>query len=184
MHARLVDMVAITAVNFQTMDLYDLRYLPDHLAGAGRQDELQVLLLNFEYLQAKLQYTHINDLLDDFDYVASHRRQTPARLVQEALRLSAHTLAIDATQLAGQLIGRLKGMPQPELHALVAQAEAWTGTSWIRPLHSVLTAPGGAMLRTLTGHTDDVTKVSFSRNGEHLLSTSRDKSLKVWDLTS
>jgi hypothetical protein len=37
------------------------------------------------------------------------------RLVQSALRLSAHVLAQDKTQLAGQLLGRLLGQEAPDI---------------------------------------------------------------------
>ncbi|MBZ0231920.1 MAG: protein kinase [Deltaproteobacteria bacterium] len=42
--------------------------------------------------------------------------------------------------------------------------------------------PGGALLHTFEGHGDEILRVSFSRDGELLLSASADGSARLWDV--
>src|SRR5262249_41138224 len=53
------------------------------------------------------------------------------------------------------------------------------------PLLRLLNWSGGertpALLRPLTGHTGEVTSVAFSADGRHIVSGSRDQTVKVWD---
>ena len=56
------------------------------------------LLLDFDWLRAKLEATEINALIGDFDYV---QRNPQADFLQSALRLSAHVLAKNKSMLAG-----------------------------------------------------------------------------------
>ncbi len=48
-------------------DGYIHEHLPYHLMQAGREDELRDLLVNFDWLQAKLQATDVVSLLADYD---------------------------------------------------------------------------------------------------------------------
>ncbi|MCB0034524.1 MAG: hypothetical protein KDE51_10915 [Anaerolineales bacterium] len=171
-------------VDFAQLDEYDLRYLADHLAGAGRLDNLEKLLLDFNYLQAKLNQTDIKDLLDDFDYLQVSKRNAPVRLVQGALQLSADVLAMDKTQLAGQLLERLLGFEQSELRPLLAQAKAWRGATWLRPLKGALTPPGGALIATLSGHAGNIFSLALSPDGQRLVSASNDCTVKIWDMVN
>ena len=62
------------------------------------------MLLDFDFLQAKLESTDASALIADYDYLP---KEADLRLVQSAIRLSAHVLARDPRELAGQLTGRL-----------------------------------------------------------------------------
>jgi WD40 repeat protein len=42
----------------------------------------------------------------------------------------------------------------------------------------------GELVRTLTGHTDDVTSVAFSPDGRLLVTASRDHDARIWDVAS
>jgi hypothetical protein len=81
------------------------RWIAYHLVQAGRKDELRHLLLDFNYLsiylEAKLAATDTKALIADFDYLAVDEE---LRLIQSAIRLSAHVLVRNARQLAGQLM--------------------------------------------------------------------------------
>ena len=122
------------------MERYSVTHLPAHLAACGRKGELCALLLDFDWLQAKLDSTDVAFLLADFAAITCHdspspghrggtlssaedaadgqadvRQYGPLVLVRRAIHLSAHVLARDRTHLAGQLLGRLlscsKGEP-------------------------------------------------------------------------
>ncbi|MBR8834845.1 MAG: hypothetical protein DSM106950_12610 [Stigonema ocellatum SAG 48.90 = DSM 106950] len=150
-------------------------------------------LTDFDYLEAKIKHRElgVQALITDYDFdeskVAtysdehSHKVET-LKLIQGALRLSAHVIAENKTQLAGQLLGRLLSFPQPEIQALLTQAKQWQDDPWLRPLSPSLTPPGGRLLRTLTGHSDWVRALALTPDGKQVISASSDSTLKVWDL--
>ncbi len=100
---------------------YLWRHLADHLVGADRRDALRELLFDFGYLAAKLTAAGVNALLGDYDVLGEGG---PARTVQGALRLSAHVVAKDASQLAGQPLGRLERR-EPRRDALLGDTERY-----------------------------------------------------------
>jgi hypothetical protein len=100
-------------------DAYAWRWMAYHLVQAGRKDDLRQLLLNFNWLQAKLEATDPNAVIADYDYLQG---EEVLRLIQSAIRLSANALVRDAGQLAGQLIGRLVGNRTPSIRALLNRA--------------------------------------------------------------
>ncbi len=58
------------------------------------------------------------------------------------------------------------------------------GGPWLRPLTASLTQPGGALPRTLKGHTSTVWPISVTPDGRRAISASDDTTLKVWDIES
>ena len=137
-------------------------HLSDHLAKADRRGELRALLLDYAWLAAKLRATDVNALLRDFDALAGERS---SGLIQGALRLAAHVLAGDHAQLAAQLTGRLLHVEGREIQALLSQVRAKTTAPWLRPLTPSLTPPGGALVRTLEGHSNWVNGVAVTPDG-------------------
>ncbi len=108
-------------------DGYFFQHLPWHLAQAGRQDTLAALLLDFDWLEAKLDATSVTDLMADFTLLpASHTASREAQMVHDSLRLSSHALAHNSRQLPSQLLGRLGGLAQGNAHitALLAQTRS------------------------------------------------------------
>jgi WD40 repeat protein len=110
-----------------------------------------------------------------------HEKASTLKLIQGALRLSAHVLAKDKTQLAGQLLGRLLSFEVPAIQAMLMQAKP-RKSLWLRPLMPCLIPPGGALVRTLTGHSDAVIAVAVTPDGKRVISGSNDQTLKVWNL--
>ena len=75
------------------------------------------------------------------------------RLVQGAIRLSAHVLARDQGQMCSQLYGRLLPPETPVIRNLLQRLKGWQREPWLRLLSPTLASPGSALLRTLSGHT-------------------------------
>jgi hypothetical protein len=165
----------------QNASLYCFRHLVAHLHEADRKDQARTVLLDFDFLQAKLLATDANALMADYDHFTD---EAEFRLIQSGIRLSAHLLARDQRQLAGQLIGRLLGNPSPEIQTLLKQAAEGKAWPWLRPLNRILTAPGGSLIRTLEGHTYWVIAVAITPDGRRAVSGSWDNTLRVWDLES
>ena len=158
---------------------YCLRHLPAHLHQVGRDQLLSTVLSDFHFLQAKLEATDPSALVTDYEYLPA---TADLRLVQLAIQLSAHVLARDHRQLAGQLIGRLLGNSAPDIQALVkgaAESKAWP---WLRPLTTSLAPPGGPLIRTFEGHTSWIHAVTLTPDGRCAISGSGDGTLRVWDL--
>jgi hypothetical protein len=85
-------------------DGYFFEHLAHHLKEAGQRDALLGLLLDCGWLRARLAATGVPGLLADYEQLPD---DADLRLVQGAVRLSAHVLARDPAQLGGQLLGRL-----------------------------------------------------------------------------
>jgi transcriptional regulator with XRE-family HTH domain len=162
-------------------DGYFFAHLAGHLRAAGKGDELRQLLLEPGWLRARLAARAVSGLLSDYDEVPA---DADVRLVQGALRLSAHVLAEEPGQLAGQLLGRLSSVASSAVQGLLQQAGAQVAWPWLRPLAASLTPPGGPLLRTLSGHNDWVRAVAVTPDGRRAVSASDDRTLRVWDLDS
>jgi len=195
LHAQLVDAYAVqcnhnaqgvVAWDTGPDDGYFYPYLPYHLAQAGRIADMDALLLGFDWMRAKLHATGINALVADYDLYpfAPEGRNTSMRLVQGALRLSAHVLVCDPSQLPGQLLGRLGQLSQSELRDLCDHIVQYKDVPWLYPLKANLLPPGGPLLRTLTGHKAGVRAVAVTADGCRAISASHDQTLKVWNLVT
>jgi WD40 repeat protein len=168
--------------------------LAGHLVEAGRAEDLRSLLWDAAYLQAKVVALGPQPLIEDYDLVLGEdaaKVGEPAadgderlRLLQDALRLSAHVLARDPHQLAGQLHGRLLGENRGVFSPLLDQVAGLQKRPWLRPLTRSLHPPGAALLRTLTGRSYLVSAVAITPDGRHAVSASADRTLTVWDLAS
>jgi uncharacterized protein YjiK len=158
-------------------DGYIFEQLAHHLIKAGRATELQQLLFDFRWLQAKLDNSNIYELIADYNLLPEDAN---LQLLQPTLLLSRYVLAEDKRQLAEQLWGRLQCFAIPEIQELLQQAKQ-NKTTWLRPLTASLTTLGEKLFITLTGHTSFVFAIAFSVDGKYLVSGSDDTTLKVWN---
>ena len=167
---------------------YALKNLPIHMAQAGHNNKLFRFLTDFDFIEAKLYDLTPQVLIEDYDLalapeiLISDEKKDCLKVIQGAIRLSAHILDRNNTQLAGQLLGRLLSHESPEIQAMLEQAKQWHSNPWLRPLIASLTPPGGSLLCTLTGHTAEVTAVAVTPDGRCAISASKDKTLKIWAL--
>ncbi len=160
-------------------DGYLFRHLAYHLKQAAGTEELTQLLLDSRWLQAKLVHTDIASLIADYDLLADE----PLCLVQGAIRLSAHVLARDKKQLAGQLTGRLLSHPSAEIQGLLCTLGEENSRPRLKALSASLTPPGGPLLLTLEGHTGGVVSVAVTADGRVALTGSDDQTARLWDLS-
>ncbi|MBT1076858.1 DUF4062 domain-containing protein [Geobacter grbiciae] len=158
-----------------------LAELPFHLAGAGKEAVLRSLIFDFVWLQTKLQALDVAALLADLNLLPPE----PAIVhLAHALRLSTSVVAVDKSQFAGQLTGRLLSRQEPELRALITQAGAHRGNGWLKPATPSLYQAGGAIERILGTHTHPVRGVAITPDGSRAISAADDATLRVWDLAS
>ncbi len=139
--------------------------LPYQFYHAGDLKRLKALLLNYQWMAAKLEVTDIDTLVGDYDYLSD---EPAVRLVQQALELSGHVLREDKTQLAGQLHGRLLSQSSEEIRRFLKQAIP--PFPWLRPLKANLTPPGGVLIRTLSGHFLTIKTVIVTPDGLQVVS--------------
>jgi WD40 repeat protein len=166
------------------MSNYSVKHLPTHLATAGRAQELRQLLFDFKWLQAKLVVSDPTSLSADFDLLQGDE---VAVLVQGAIRLSSQVLNDDAMQLAGQLVGRLKGFAQPDINGLLDSVLHGPGVPWLCPQTDSLAAPGGPLLRTFAAGAGPVRAAALSGDRRVAVSLCGEKfsvrfTAVVWDL--
>ena len=167
---------------FNLPDAYAWRWFAWHMKEAGRTDELRKLLFDVGWLEAKLGAIHDpNALLSDYDLIPG---DADVRLVQGAIRLSAHVLVPHPDQLRNQLVGRLGRFEAPALREFVEAVRRPTHGPALRLISPTLTPPGGPLLRVLAGHTDWVRAVAVTPDGARAVSGSWDNTVRVWDLAT
>ncbi|MBE8971018.1 hypothetical protein IQ277_33905 [Nostocales cyanobacterium LEGE 12452] len=167
--------------------------LAPSLVKSGNLEKYYQTLTDFDFITAKINYPQfgVQPLIEDYDLIDGEetlnnsKKVKSLKLIQGALRLSAHILVTDKQQLASQLHGRLLNQKKPkEIQALLAQIKQRTTTPWLCPLTPSLTPAGGRLLRTLKGHSYWVNAVAVTPNGQQVISASVDNTLKVWNLAT
>jgi len=180
----------------RTMRRYCRLHSAAHLAACDRQPELRELLLNPDWISAKLKDSNVVSLLSDYDLSPESREQAasktpgdsnidPLQLVHGALRLSSNAIARDSGQLPSQMMGRLLPYQDtPTLANFMQKVAQGTENRWLRSLHPALHPPGTALVRTLEGHRARLQCVTISRDGRIAVSSDEKGSLKLWEVES
>ena len=143
---------------------------------------------DFGFIEAKLKLLGVQPLIEDYDLgrnadvLLSEDQTKTLKLIQGAIRKSAHVLEKDKTQLAWQLLGRLLDFEMTDIQGLLEQAKQSKNSLWLRPLRANLERPGEGCLRTLSGHADSVFAVAIAPDGKRAISASWDYTLKIWDI--
>ncbi len=178
-HQRLLDAYAAhspTGWPSGPNDGYFFEHLPSHLDAAGHSQEVRTLLTEFAWINNKLQATNIGSVLADFD---RRTLDEDARFVASALRLSAGSLATNATQLAGQLLGRLLASASPGIQQLLQSAVSALPPNMLRPIVPSLKPPGIGLFRTFS--TDDsILAVAVTPDGSRIVAGSHFGKLRAW----
>ena len=110
-------------------DGYFFEYLCMHLHHAKRDNELKSLLLDFDWLQNKLQATSIYALLNDYEWIENKQVEE----IKKALYDAALLLVTEKQELANQLLDNLLGEKSShnnkDIQALLNQARE-TSPNW------------------------------------------------------
>lgn len=179
---------------FSSRPLSDARCLaelPFQQRKAHRWSEAVALMFNCQFLYAKVLAGMVLDL--DADYHSLLRDapegqlsvREPLAQIHSAVRLSMHVLAKDPTPFVSQIVGRLLvHQDSPQMARFLSEISAIEPRPWLRPMHSCFDGPGGALLRTLEGHSSTAYGVAVTPDGKRAVSGSTDYTLKVWDLES
>ncbi|MBN3939275.1 MAG: hypothetical protein HWQ40_04810, partial [Nostoc sp. NMS9] len=181
---------------FAQLSLSDQRTIlidPRVKAKIGKWKTFYKRLTDFDFINAKVNHSDfgVQSLIEDYDLINdSELLNNPEynseqiktlKLIQGALRLSAHILVKDKKQLAGQLWGQMQHFAVPEIQGMLKVAKQQV-LPWLRPLTSNLISPGGSLLLTLSGHSHRVRAVALTPDGKKVISASSDKTLKLWNL--
>jgi WD40 repeat protein len=152
-----------------------------HLINAGKASKLQELLLDINFLQAKLNFTNINAVLADCNIL---RSDSTVALIESTLKMSSHIIASSPDQLLCQLYGRL--LPyrdaQPQVDALLTSISEHTVLPALLTKHETLMTAKFSLIRVLSEHSQTVNTIAI--NDTHIISGSADRSVKLWKLST
>ncbi|MDB9510121.1 hypothetical protein PN499_02720, partial [Kamptonema animale CS-326] len=166
---------------------YLLKYAPSEFVKGGEFQRYYNWLIDFDFIEAKLELLGVQLLIEDYDlarnsdFLLSEGQTETLKLIQGAIRKSAHVLERNKTQLAGQLLGRLLDFEMPEIQAMLEQAKQSKDCLWFQPLKANLERANEGALRTLIGHTNEVNAVAIAPDNKTAISASKDHTLKIWD---
>ena len=160
-------------------EAYSWTWVGWHIVQAGASDRLQELLLNFDWIRARLAAVPIQSILQDYELLPE---TDDLRTVRDALRLASMGLSFDADQLREQLLGRIDRGRSEVIDALLDAARTSGSGLRFELASPSLTHPGGALTGILKSHGGSVTALDISLDGRFAVSGSEDWTLRLWNL--
>jgi hypothetical protein len=141
---------------------YAYHYLLRHLKDAGRQDELDRVLLDFDWMEAKLRAAGIQSLLADYPYIGGLGALDAHRRIGRILATRSKLLTDHPRQLRAQILGRWAA-DDPDT-AEIVQATLDGLDCNLVPIHPTFMPPGAETAR-LEGHEGEIRALSFLPDG-------------------
>ncbi|MFO1429051.1 MAG: NB-ARC domain-containing protein [Candidatus Competibacteraceae bacterium] len=157
-------------------DGYFFQYLPCHLVAIGDFSELRKLLLNYNWISAKLKATEIEAVIADYTIYKNNapEHDESVALVEKALRSSIQVLSSKKTQLPNQLFEQLRNLNRPDIITLLKTSISDGGF----PPPVVIPQP----CVQLKAHDYGIHDLVVTPNGRYTISASWDGNLKLWKL--
>ena len=162
-------------------DGYFFEKIAYNIFNAGLDSKLRKVLLDFRWLDAKLNATDVPNLILDYNYLIS---DTTLRSVRRAILLSVSALSRDKRQLPCQIYGRLIESKHPLIRKMLTQIKKETHGHWIRPLNQCLISPESSLMQTIVASAHCINDLAITSDGRKMISASEDGILKVWNVDS
>ncbi len=183
--------------NNRVYNLRKLQELPHHLLKSNQFAELkEKCLCNYEFLLAKITATSLETVLQDLQMALRvEPKDLDLRYLSDALHLSSKGLQKYRGQLASQIVGRLYDLVSSDVRVAPGDpfkypflksllSDAIKDSSSLSPSKTCLLAPGGILFDILSGHSNTITAVATTSDGQRAVTSAKDNTLKLWDLAT
>lgn len=152
---------------------------PKNKLGDNGAPDWETWLDSFDALYAALTETGLRPVLQ-----ALGQAEDPApRAMSEALKSAADILELVPSQLAPQILSRLRGTKVPGLGPLLAGAAAWRDEPWLMPLGAGLAELETSQAGSFQAHLDFIGALGVLPDGKRLVSASEDGTIRIWALS-
>ena len=172
--------------------------LPYNLLNSQQHKQLKTeCLCNYDFVLAKITSLSLRAVFDDLRMALNNEpADAELKLLSDMLYLSTDVLLRDPGQFGSQVIGRLHdiiasavtqapGDPAkyPAMKVFLERARHPSAPTLL-PAVSCLVPPGGILYDFLSGHTQPITAVTSTIDGQKAVTTSMDDTMKVWEMRS
>jgi len=183
LHGQLLDAYTLARwADLPRNEPYLWDHLVAHLIGVRRTEELIATVKDLRYLAIKTLARNAYTVETDLERAETQApTDLPLRLLKRHFRQMSHLLnrCCTFTEAASVLHSRLAHLD--ELSSLCQAFEPEIPRPFLTSWHSLPDVPHPALIRTLQGHTGEVTGCAVSPDGDSIVSASSDNTLKVWD---
>ncbi len=150
---------------------------------AGYPEKSYTALLDFDYIQAKVQSFDIRTLVEEYDSTISvglpSEKERVLNLIKRTLVLSGMAVKRDVNQLSGQLIARLMKFTEPEISAFLTNVRENACRPFLFPLDPCLESASTTLISSTNFKT--CTRLAISSNARWGINAF-DRNLSILDL--
>lgn len=173
--------------SFMGDSLRDFDELPFHLKQAEETEQLQNILLSYNYINKKLELSNIYNCISDYklvqvdDEIEEGSVEEALNYTERALELSAPVLINHQEQLPEQLWGRMNEITNPYIKELISQLENNTSNKWLKSSTSSLYSPESSIIKRIQAEGKQTTSLEVTSDKKIIIGTS-DGQLNIYDI--